>query len=109
MSLPGFNASITLVRDGQTSQDAMGTPVKTSTTLWTKRGHYQQRYNIEVQDDVGRRGEAFYQFYLPFITGTNRPAPDDKFVVHGRTFLVIGILQEALRHHLVVKARISER
>jgi hypothetical protein len=109
MSLPGFNASITLVRDGQTSQDAMGTPVKTSTTLWTKRGHYQQRYNIEAQDDVGRRGEAFYQFYLPFITGTNRPAPDDKFVVHGRTFLVIGIMQEALLHHLVFKSRISER
>jgi hypothetical protein len=107
--MPGFNASITLVRDSQTTQDAMGTPVRATATVWTKKGHYQQKYNIEVQDDVGRRGESFYQFYLPFLTGTNRPAPDDKLLVHGKTFLVIGVLQESLRHHLVVKARVSER
>ena len=109
MTMPGFNASITLVRDSQSAQDAMGSPVKARVTVWTKKGHYQQRYNIESQDDVGRRGEAFYQFYLPFLSGTNRPAPEDKFLVHGKTFLVIGILQEALRHHIVVKARVSER
>jgi hypothetical protein len=109
MTLPGFNASISLVRDGATSQDAMGTPVLTTTTVWTKKGHYQQRYNIENQEDTGRRGEAFYEFYLPFLDGTNRPVPSDRLTVHGKSYLVIGILQESFRHHLVVKARISEK
>jgi hypothetical protein len=106
--IPGFNASIQLTRPGTTSQDAMGTPIRTTSVVWTKKGHYQKRYNIEQQNDTGRRAEEFYEFYLPFLTGTSRPAPDDRLVVHGKTFIVIGILQESLRHHLTVKARISE-
>lgn len=110
MALPGFVTSITLKRVGQTSQAADGTPVTTTTDIWTKRGHYQQQQGTRVDTQLGEVEYQVYRFWLPFIsTASDRPASGDILVADGYEHAMIGIEQESLKHHIIVRAERVQR
>ena len=109
MALPGFVTNITLKREGQTGHAADGTPTVSVTTIWTKKGHYQQQQGTELNVQTGPVEFQVYRFWLPFLTGDDRPSMTDLLVADGYEFEVIGIEQESLKHHLIVKAKRAER
>lgn len=104
MSLPGFVTTVTLTREGQTGHAADGTPTVTTTTIWTKKGHYQQQQGTDIQTDTGAVEKQVYRFWLPFMTGTDRPVQTDILTADGYSYTVIGIEQESLKHHIIVRA-----
>jgi hypothetical protein len=109
MALPGFVTNVTLKRVGQTSQAADGTPVTTTTDIWTKKGHYQQQQGTKIDTQLGEVEYQIYRFWLPFVTGTDRPKPGDFLDADGYSHAMIGIEQESLKHHIIVKAERVER
>jgi len=108
MALPGFRTRVELIRTGQSGQAADGTPTVTTTTIWTKLGHYQQQQGIFKGAETGYSEYEVYRFWLPFLTGTDRPQMADLLRADGYEYIVVGIEQETLNHHLIVKAHRSE-
>lgn len=109
MALPGFVTNITLTREGQTGHAADGTPTVTTSTVWTKKGHYQQQQGTDYQTGTGPIERQVYRFWLPFLTGTDRPSQTDILTADGYSYTVIGIEQESLKHHVIVRAERVER
>lgn len=109
MALPGFRTSVQLIRVGQTGHAADGTPTVSTTTVWTKLGHYQQQQGTFNGADTGYSEYEVYRFWLPFLTGDDRPAQTDILRADGYDFTFIGIAQETLNHHVIVKAQRVER
>ena len=109
MTLPGFITTVELIRFGQTGHAADGTPVTTTTNIWTKKGHYQQQQGTKIDTQLGDVEYQVYRFWLPFLTGTNRPVQTDILRADGYDYAVIGIEQESLNHHIIVKAQRVER
>lgn len=109
MALPGFNSSVKMIRQSGTSHLADGTPVVTTATLWTKLGHYQQQQGTDYDTPTGGTEYQVYRFWLPFMTGSDRPQITDILESDGYQYEVIGIEQESLKHHLIVRARRVER
>ena len=109
MSLPGFVSTISLKRAGQTSQDSIGAPVLVKTTVWTKKGHYQQIYGNDQPNQAGRTSKSMFKFWLPYLSGDDRPAINDTLVSGGNEYTVASINEESLKHHLLVEAWIVER
>lgn len=109
MALPGFVTDITLVREGQTGHAADGTPTVTTSTIWTKKGHYQQQQGTDYVTGTGLIEHQVYRFWLPFLTGDDRPGQTDTLIADGYSYLVIGIEQESLKHHIIVRAERAER
>lgn len=109
MTLPGFVTDITLKRDGQTGHAADGTPTVSTSTIWTKKGHYQQQQGTDIQTGTGPLEHQVYRFWLPFLTGTNKPQQADTLVADGYSYAVIGLEQESLKHHIIVRAERVER
>lgn len=109
MALPGFVTLVTLTREGQTGHAADGTPIMSSTTVWTKKGHYQQQQGTFNPTDTGYVEYQVYRFWLPFLTGSDRPAEGDTLTADGYDYTVIGIEQESLKHHIIVRAHRDER
>ena len=109
MALAGFVTTVTLTRKGQTGHAADGTPTVTTSTVWTKKGHYQQQQGTDNQTDTGRVERQVYRFWLPFVTGTDRPTQTDVLTADGYSYTVVGIEQESLKHHVIVRAERVER
>jgi len=109
MSLPGFISTITLKRKGQLSQDAIGSPVLSESTIWTKKGHYQQVYGNDQPSPAGRTSKSMFKFWLPYVSGSDRPQIDDTLVTNGTEYTVASINEESLQHHILVEAWIIER
>lgn len=109
MALPGFNTTVELIRIGQTGHAADGTPIESTTSVWTKKGHYQQQQGTFNATDTGYVEYQVYRFWLPFLSGTNRPVETDTLRADGYDHTVIGIEQESLNHHIIVKAQRVER
>lgn len=109
MALPGFVSTIVLTREGQTGHAADGTPTVTTSTVWTKKGHYQQQQGTDIQTGTGSVERQVYRFWLPFLTGADRPSQTDILTVDGYSHTVIGIEQESLKHHIIVRAERVER
>jgi hypothetical protein len=109
MSLPGFVSTISLKRGGQTSQDAIGSPVIVETTVWTKKGHYQQMYGNDQPSPAGRTSKSMFKFWPPYHSGSDRPQVDDTLFANGNSYTVASINEESLKHHLLVEAWIVER
>lgn len=109
MSLPGFTSSVKMIRQSGTSHLADGTPVITTATVWTKNGHYQQQQGTDYNSTVGETEYQVYRFWLPFLTGSDRPMITDLLESDGYQYQVIGIEQETLKHHIIVRARRVER
>jgi hypothetical protein len=106
--IPGFSKIISLTRPGLTGQDAIGSPIVTNAAVWTKNGHYQQSYHQENLGPTGRSVKNVYKFWLPFSRGDYRPQVSDILTVDGKSFSVVEVGQEAMNHHLLVVARITE-
>jgi len=109
MALPGFATNVTLTRKGQTGHAADGTPTITTSTVWTKKGHYQQQQGSYDRTGTGSIERQVYRFWLPFLTGTDRPSQTDVLTADGYSYTVIGIEQESLKHHVIVRAERVER
>lgn len=109
MSLPGFVSTISLKRGGQTSQDAIGSPIIVDTIVWTKKGHYQQVYGNDQPSPAGRTAKSMFKFWLPYLSGSDRPQVNDTLVSNGNEYTVASINEESLQHHLLVEAWIIER
>lgn len=109
MSLPGFISTISLKRGGQTSQDAIGAPIIVESTVWTKKGHYQQVYGNDQPNQVGRTSKSMFKFWLPYLSGSDRPEVNDTLVSGGNEYTVASVNEESLQHHLLVEAWIVER
>lgn len=109
MALAGFVTTVTLKRTGQTGHAADGTPTVTTSTVWTKKGHYQQQQGTDNQTDTGPVERQIYRFWLPFVTGTDRPTQTDVLTADGYSYTVVGIEQESLKHHVIVRAERVER
>lgn len=109
MSLPGFVSQISLQRKGQVSQDSMGSPVIVNTLVWTKKGHYQQAYGNDQPSPAGRTSKSVFKFWLPYVSGSDRPQINDTLLSNGSEFTVASVNEESLRHHLLVEAWIVER
>jgi hypothetical protein len=109
MSLPGFVSTISLLRKGLQSQDAMGSPIITETLIWTKKGHYQQFYGNEQPNPAGRTTKNMFKFWLPYLSGDDRPQVNDTLMTNGSEYTVASINEESMQHHLLVEAWIVER
>lgn len=109
MALPGFVSTIVLTREGMTGHAADGTPTVSTSTIWTKKGHYQQQQGTFNATDTGYVEYQIYRFWLPFLTGSDRPQQADILSVDGYDHSVIGIEQESLNHHIIVRAQRIER
>ena len=109
MALAGFVTTVTLKRTGQTGHAADGTPTVATSTVWTKKGHYQQQQGTDNQTDTGPVERQVYRFWLPFVTGTDRPTQPDVLTADGYSYTVVGIEQESLKHHVIVRAERVER
>jgi hypothetical protein len=109
MGLPGFVTSVTLKRAGQTGHAADGTPVETTTDVWTKKGHYQQQQGTKLDTQLGDAEYQVYRFWLPFLTGDDRPKPGDILAADGYNHATVGIEQESLKHHIIVRAERVQR
>jgi hypothetical protein len=110
MALPGFVTNVTLKRTGQTGHADDGTPITSTTTVWTKKGHYQQQQGTKIDTQLGEVEYQVYRFWLPFIAaGSDRPIPGDIMVADGQEYTFIGVEQESLKHHLIVKGERVER
>jgi hypothetical protein len=104
MGLPGFVTPIQLKRTAQTGHSAVGDPVVTTSIVWTKRGHYQEEQGTHVQGDTGPIEYQVFKFWIPFLTGSDRPVITDKLIADGYEYMVTEIEQESLKHHLIVRA-----
>ena len=109
MALAGFVTTVTLTRKGQTGHAADGTPAVTTSTVWTKKGHYQQQQGTEIQTGTGSLERQIYRFWLPFLTGDDRPTQADILTADGYSYKVVGIEQESLKHHVIVRAQRADR
>jgi hypothetical protein len=110
MGLPGFVTSVTLKRTGQTGHAADGSPIETTTTVWTKKGHYQQQQGTRIDTQLGEVEYQVYRFWLPFISSaSDRPTQGDILVADGYEYAMIGIEQESLKHHIIVRAERVQR
>lgn len=103
MPLPGFSSTVTLTRKTQTAHAADGTPTVTVATIWVKKGHYQQQQGTNIQTDTGAIERQIYRFWLPFLSGTDLPVQTDILAADGYSYAVIGIEQESLNHHMIVR------
>jgi hypothetical protein len=45
-----------------------------------------------------------FKFWIPFLTGSDRPVITDKLIADGYEYMVTEIEQESLKHHLIVRA-----
>jgi hypothetical protein len=109
MALPGSVSIVKLIRQGPTGHEDDGSPIVTLSTVWTKRGHYQQQQGTDYDTATGGTEYQVYRFWLPFMTGTERPVLTDIIESDGFQYEVIGIEQESLKHHLIIRARRVER
>ncbi|CAB4148508.1 hypothetical protein UFOVP529_10 [uncultured Caudovirales phage] len=109
MALPGFVTTITLSREGMASQAADGTPTMSRVEIWSGKGHYQQQQGVFNATDTGYIEYQVYRFWLPFLKGTLRPQEADIIEADGYEYSCIGIEQESLKHHIIVKAQRVER
>ena len=88
---------------------ADGTPVTSTVDIWSGKGHYQQQQGTFNATDTGYIEYQVYRFWLPFLTGTSRPRAGDTVSADGYNYACIGIEQESLKHHIIIKAQRLER
>lgn len=109
MALPGFVTNIVINREGVSGHAADGTPTTSSTEVWRGKGHYQQQQGTYQGSDTGYLEYQVYRFWIPFLTGTSRPLEGDVISADGYTYTCIGIEQESLKHHIIIKGQRVER
>jgi hypothetical protein len=109
MGLPGFRSIVNLIRQGAAGHEADGSPVVSMATVWTKNCYYQQQQGTDYQTQTGSVEYEVYRFWLPFLTGSSRPLMTDILESDGYRYEVIGIEQESLNHHIIVRAHRVER
>jgi hypothetical protein len=106
--IPGSVLEITLTRNGRNGHAADGTPLVLRSIVWKKRGHFQP---IRIsgsdyqQNPTGPTYIQIYRFWIPYVTGTDRPRNGDTITVLDESYQVDSIDYEAFRHHLIVRGR----
>lgn len=106
--IPGAILDITLTRNGRSGHAADGTPITTQQVIWKKRGHFQPIRSDGSKNVQGPAGPSFvqmYRFWVPYLTGYDRPRNGDFITVMEEDYQVDSIDYEAFRHHLIILGR----
>ena len=106
--IPGSILEITLTRNGRNGHAPDGTPITLQSVVWKKRGHFQPLRIDGSKYEQNPTGPSFvqiYRFWLPYVTGNDRPRNGDTITVLGEVYQVDSIDYEAFRHHLIVRGR----
>jgi hypothetical protein len=112
MSLPGFNTNITIQRVSQTGHEDDGTPIVALSLVWKGKAHYQPETRdsiVQLDTATGSAAEAKYLFFVPYLTGVNRPVLTDVIDADELQYVIEEISREGLRHHLILMAKRVDR